>query len=106
MSLLGLLELSSDLNVMCLPNGLCTVSWGEATSLNLTDVEPDVQYIVEIYQLTPCSASILNKLNITSRPFYEFVMPDFPYQLVITPRSNVEGARNGHSCSVGKLIIE
>ena len=95
MSHAGLLELSSDLDTICYPNGSCTVSWGKAPSLNLTDVEPDVQYIVEIR--TMCN-DVLQR-NSTNFLKYEFPNPHprFPYEIVVTPRSNVKDAMDGRN---------
>ena len=95
MSLPGLPKLLTDLNTVCHHNGSCTVSWAKAPSLNLTDVEPDVLYIVEIR--TMCDEVL--QIDFTTILQYEFPNPHprFPYELVVTPRSNVEGAKNGES---------
>ena len=56
-------------------------------------------YIVEIYRLnTTCfDHHCLKQSEMMFQPYFEFTQPPFPYEVIVTPRSNVEGARNGTS---------
>ena len=72
--------------------------WEPAFSLNITNVEPDVIYIVELYRLnTTCFYQSLISLVATSETSFVFFAPPYPHEVIITPRNNVEGARNGTS---------
>ena len=76
------------------------LSWEQPFSLNITNVEPDVVYIVEMYRLnTTCfdhQHLLLSEFTVF-QPYLEFAVPRFPYEVIVTPRSNLEGARNGIS---------
>ena len=73
--------------------------WEQPFSLNLTNADPDVVYIIDIYRLnTTCfDHQHLKHSEIVFQPYFEFIQPPFPYEVIVTPRSNVEGARNGTS---------
>ena len=73
--------------------------WEQPFSLNLTNADPDVVYIIEIYRLnTTCfDHQYLKHSEMMFQPYFEFTQPPFPYEVIVTPRSNVEGARNGTS---------
>ena len=74
------------------------LSWEPPFSLNLTDVEPDVVYFVEVYRLnTTCYDYVLISSTRVLQPMFLLSDPSFPYEVIVTPRSNVDGARNGTS---------
>ena len=58
-------------------------------------------YTVEIYRLnTTCfDHQHLSHSEIVLQPYFEFTQPPFPYEVIVTPRSNVEGAMNGTSAT-------
>ena len=58
-------------------------------------------YTVKIYRLnTTCfDHQHLNHSEIVFQPYFEFTQPPFPYEVIVTPRSNVEGAMNGTSAT-------
>ena len=73
-----------------------TLSWTAPFSLDLTNVDPDIAYCVDIYNIT-CGRRdlIISDCNVTE-PSYSSSAPDgYIYEYIVTPRSNVEGARNG-----------
>ena len=75
-----------------------TLTWTPPSFLDLTDVDPDIVYCVEVYNIT-CGRRdlIISDCNVTE-PSYtsDDIAPDgYIYEYTITPRSNVEGARNG-----------
>ena len=76
-----------------------TITWDPPFSLNLTDIDPDIVYCVEVYNIT-CGRRdlIISDCNViepsyTSDALYE----GFLYNLIVTPRSNVDSAQNGTS---------
>ena len=75
-----------------------TITWTPPHSLDLTGVDPDIVYCVEVYNIT-CGRRdlIISDCNVTE-PSYtsDDIAPDgYMYEYIVTPRSNVEGARNG-----------
>ena len=75
-----------------------TIFWEAPFSLDLTNIDPDIVYCVEVYNIT-CGRRdlIISDCNVTE-PSYtsDDIAPDgYIYEYIVTPRSNVEGARNG-----------
>lgn len=72
------------------------LSWDFPFSLNLTGIEPDVVFLIEAYKLnTTCEESALLFSKFVYEPLFTVNRLHFPYQIVIIPRSNIAGARNG-----------
>ena len=75
--------------------------WEPPFSLNLTTVDPDIAYCVDIFNITAgflSSNHLISDCNVFE-PHYIFVL-DHPdsrdqFHFIVVPRSNVEGARNG-----------
>ena len=74
--------------------------WEPPPSLDLTGVEPDIVYCVEVYNIT-CGADnlIASECDLTN-PVYpanvgEGLDSNFVYNITVVPRSNVPGAANG-----------
>ena len=74
--------------------------WEPPPTLDLTGVEPDIVYCVEVYNIT-CEADnlIATECELTN-PVYpasvgEGLNPNFVYNITVVPRSNVPGAANG-----------
>ena len=85
-----------------------TLSWDAPFSLDLTNVDPDIVYCVEVYNIT-CGRRdlIISDCNVTE-PSYtsDDIAPDgYIYEYTVTPRSNVEGASNGTSRTVTGIQI-
>ena len=77
------------------------LTWQPPFSLDLTRTEPDIVYCLDIFNITDGEAEADHLISNCSvfEPLYKFATenPDFEdlFQFVVTPRSNVEGARNG-----------
>ena len=75
--------------------------WKPPFSLNLTTAEPDIVYCVDIFNIVAEEQEkeylITNCSVFESRYYFTVDNPDPRdlFQFTITPRSNVEGARNG-----------
>ena len=96
----GQLDAVSDLRV---DRSSSTLTWVPPFSLDLTGVDPDIVYCVEVYNIT-CGRRdlIVSDCNVTE-PSYtsDDIAPDgYIYEYTVTPKSNVEGARNGTSLTV------
>ena len=74
-----------------------TITWVPPFSLDLTGVDPDIVYCVEVYNIT-CGVEnlVVGDCNVTE---YHYVnnrlQQGHTYRTSITPRSNVPGAQNG-----------
>ena len=78
-------------------SSVLTTSWASVPSLDLTDIDPDVVYSVDLFKITcgqdvSVSQEIVNGNNTTNTLDLMQI-----YKAIITPRNNVEGARNGTS---------
>ena len=75
------------------------LSWEPPFSLDLTTVEPDIAYCVDVYNITDGGLVDLSSNCSILSPSYTFTVenpdPKAEFEFTITPRSNVEGARNG-----------
>ena len=75
-----------------------TLSWDPPFSLDLTNVDPDIAYCVEVYNIT-CGRRelVFSDCNVTKNSYTsDVIAPDgYIYEYIITPRSNVQGAMNG-----------
>ena len=79
-----------------------TFSWDPPPSLDLTDIDPDIAYCVDIYNITcDMRERIISDCSVTE-PIYtsDVIMDGYIYEYTITPRSNVPGARNGTADTV------
>ena len=75
-----------------------TLSWTPPFSLDLTGVDTDIIYCVDIYNIT-CRRRdlIISDCNV-AEPSYTFDVPHgYIYEYIVIPRSNVPGAGNGTS---------
>ena len=75
-----------------------TISWIPPPSLDL-----DVVYCVEVYNITCGRRDLIISVCNVTEPSYtsDDIAPDgYIYEYTVTPRSNVEGARNGTSLTV------
>ena len=74
------------------------ITWEPPFSLNLTDVEPDIIYCIEIVPVLNCNeeVSVIRDCNITTNYYdAESLNPGYTYNITITPRSNVDNALSG-----------
>ena len=73
------------------------ILWDAPFSLNLTNVEPDIVYCVDVYNITCGGRELLiSDCDIMETSYTSDVLqPGYIYEYIVTPRSNVEGAQNG-----------
>ena len=74
-----------------------TFSWNPPSTLDLTNVEPDIAYCVTIHNITCGRKDILiSDCSLTDSFYiYEDIHPGLVYQIEVIPRSNVDRAMNG-----------
>ena len=83
-----------------------TLTWVPPPSLDLTDIDPDIAYCVEVYNIT-CGMRdlIISNCSVTEPSYTSGVIVDgYIYKYTITPRSNVPGARNGTSLTLQGIL--
>ena len=82
-----------------LSRGSSTIFWTPPFSLDLTGIDPDIVYCVEVYNIT-CGRRdlVISDCNVTES-FYtsDNVHDGFLYNITVIPRSNVHNARIGNS---------
>ena len=71
------------------------IRWEPPFSLDLTDIEIDIVYCVEVYNIT-CGVKdlVISDCNVSSTN-YTITSDSYLYEFIVIPRSNVEGAMNG-----------
>ena len=77
---------------------LSKLSWKPPFSLDLTGVDPDIAYCVEVYNITCGRRDLIISDCTVTEPSYtsdDIAPHGYIYEYIVTPRSNVEGARNG-----------
>ena len=75
-----------------------TLSWKAPFSLDLTNIEPDIAYCVDVYNITCGGRKLLiSDCDVTETSYtFDGISPEgYLYEYIVTPRSNVEGAING-----------
>ena len=83
-----------------------TITWDPPFSLDLTDIDPDIVYCVEVYNITCGRRDLfISDCNVTepsytSDALYEGLL----YHITVTPRSNVSNALSGNSLSITGII--
>ena len=78
-----------------------SLSWKAPFSLDLTGVDPDIIYCVEVVNVT-CRRRIMISVCDVAEPSYTFndIMDGYIYEYAVTPKSNMEGAENGMTTKV------
>ena len=79
------------------------LTWEAPFSFDLLAVEPDIAYCIEVYRITKVSdgwreEKLHSNCSVLVTVFsYQCIAPDPTdrFQFIITPRSYVEGAKNG-----------
>ena len=78
-----------------------TLYWKAPFSLNLTAVDPDIIYCVEVYNITCERSFLIGECDVMETSYTnDVLLPGYIYEYTVTPRSNVEGASNGTSLTV------
>ena len=88
------------------------LSWQPPFSLNLTTAEPDIVYCVNVFNITDERMEkdhlIISNCSVFVA-YYNFVVenpnPQDLFQLIVTPRSNIEGARSGNAKEINATFI-
>ena len=78
-----------------------TLTWVPPFSLNLTNVEPDIVYCVEVYNITCGRSHLISECDVMEISYTNSALHSgVIYEYTVTPRSNVQGAQNGTSQTV------
>ena len=75
------------------------ITWKAPFSLDLTGVDPDIVYCVEVYNIT-CGVDdlMVGDCNVTEPRFVDNrLQQGYVYRITITPRSNGQDTQNGTS---------
>ena len=75
--------------------------WKPPFSLDLSGINPDIVYCVEIFNITCGSSDLVLADCDVQKEWFTIVSYNFIYSIAITPRSNVTGSDNGT-----KIIID
>ena len=83
-----------------------TLSWEPPCFLDLTGVDPDIVYCVEVYNITCGRSLLISECNVMENSYTNDALhPGYIYEYTVTPRSNVEGARNGTNLTVMGVLL-
>ena len=75
-----------------------TISWVAPFSLDLTGVDPDIVYCVEVVNITCGRSLLISECDVLETSYTnDALLPGYIYEYTVTPRSNGEGANNGTS---------
>ena len=93
-----MLDSPGNLSATATNTTIC-ISWMPPFSLNLTNADPDIIYCVDVYNVTGGGLHHLTNDCHVITPTYTFTVenpdPRDQFKFTVTPRSNVEGAKNG-----------
>ena len=84
-----------------------TITWEAPFSLDLTGVDPDIVYCVEVYNIT-CGENglVVSDCDVTEACIVnDQLQQGFIYRITITPRSNGQDAQNGTISTKEGIII-
>ena len=87
------------------------ITWLPPFSLNLTGIDPDIAYCVEIYNISCGMRDLVTDECSVFEPYYYVestiiaLNQGFTYETAVTPRNNVDGAKNGTSLSIRGIIL-
>ena len=83
-----------------------TTQWDPVPTLDLTDIDPDILYTVELYKIT-CNQHILMSHSTVGKTSVTEVSLDLmqTYKAVITAKNNVTSARNGPSVEMEGIVV-
>ena len=90
-----------------LSSNLLTFSWTPPPTLDLTGIDPDIAYSIEIYNITCGSRDLVSSNYNLTTSFYgaASIDPGHVYEVEVVPRSNVPGAKNGTAfVKYGKVL--
>ena len=84
---------------MKIKRNISIITWEAPFSLDLTGVDPDIVYCVEVYNIT-CGVDdlVVGDCDVAEPCFVNNQLQQgFIYRIIITPRSNGQDAQNGTS---------
>lgn len=82
------------------------ITWVPPFSLDLTDIDPDIIYCIEVFFID-CGVEyfVLRDSNVTTNYYdNERLDPNFTYKITVTPRSNVIDALPGNSTVLKGIV--
>ena len=82
-----------------------TISWGAPFSLDLTNIEPDIVYCVDVYNITCGGRDLVSSDCSVTDTNYTSLSDGYLYEYIVTPRSNVEGAQNGTESHITSVCV-
>ena len=83
-----------------------TITWVAPFSLNLTGVDPDIVYCVEVYNIT-CGVDdlVVGDCDVTEPRFVDNrLQQGYIYRITITPRSNGQHTLNGTNNTIEGIL--
>ena len=85
-----------------LTRNVSTITWVAPFTLDLTGVDPDIVYCVEVYNITCGRSLLISECDVMETMVYtnDAFLSGYIYEYTVTPMSNVEGAANGTSLTV------
>ena len=84
------------------------ITWNPPFSLDLTNIEPNIIYCIEVYNTTCQEGGFLfSDCNVTTSYYVsDDLLDDYTYNITVIARSNVKNAPNENSSTIlGKLQI-
>ena len=94
-------------------SSIIQLSWQPPFSLNLTTAEPDIVYCIDVFNITNGEIEFERDHLISNctvfQTYYTFAVDDPDpkdiFQFIVTPRSNIEGARNGTTKEINATYV-
>ena len=88
--------------VINIRRNLSMITWLPPFSLDLTGIDPDIAYCVEIYNISCGMRDLMTDECSVFEPYFveSTIIQGFTYETAVTPRNNVDGAKNGTSLSI------
>ena len=90
---------------------ISVITWLPPFSLDLTGIDPDIAYCVEIYNISCGMRDLVTDECSVFEPYYYIkstiivLNQGFTYETAVTPRNNVDGAKNGTSLSIRGIFM-
>ena len=79
--------------------------WEAPFSLDLTGVDPDIVYCVEVINITCGRSLLISECDVMETSYTnDALLSGYIYEYTVTPRSNVEEAINGTSLTVIGIV--
>ena len=109
--ILGSLEAVVNLMAKFISSAI-QLSWQPPFSLNLTTAEPDIVYCVDVFNITNGETGrdhLISNCSVFQTYYYTFAVDDPDpkdiFKFIVTPRSNIKGARNGTTKEINTTYV-